>query len=362
MPIEHAIWKINNNPIPLPDCCLGNEEELEQLIFQNPSIINDQWLLIGRQVQTSFNKYIDLLALDASASVIIIELKKNKTARETVAQAIDYATWIKELDTSSIVEIFKTFDSKYLKTAKTLDVAFSEKFGFRLNEEELNNSHQMVVVASQLDSSTERIVKYLSSSDVPINIVFFQIFKDGNSKYLSRAWFIDPVETQEQATTPKNTEPWNGEYYVSYGHNMGRDWSDAVKYGFISAGGGRWYSKTLNKLQKGDRVWVNIPGVGYAGVGVVEDSAVSVNDFFVQTDKGKMPLLEADINASYHKEFKDDEDKAEYFVKVRWIKTLPLNKAVSEVGFFGNQNTVCQPTTSKWNHTVERLKKIFEIK
>ena len=30
-----------------------------------------------------------------------------------------------------------------------------------------------------------------------------------------------------------------------------------------------------------------------------------------------------------------------------------------EVGLFGNQNTVCQPTTPKWRHTVERLKQVF---
>ncbi len=34
--------------------------------------------------------------------------------------------------------------------------------------------------------------------------------------------------------------------------------------------------------------------------------------------------------------------------------------AINEVGVFGNQNTVCQPTTPKWRHTVERLKLAFQ--
>jgi hypothetical protein len=33
--------------------------------------------------------------------------------------------------------------------------------------------------------------------------------------------------------------------------------------------------------------------------------------------------------------------------------------AVREVGMFGNQNTVCKPTTPKWRSTVERLKQHF---
>ena len=51
----------------------------------------------------------------------------------------------------------------------------------------------------------------------------------------------------------------------------------------------------------------------------------------------------------------------EYFVRVDWIKTVPLNQAVKERGFFGNQNTVARPRTSKWVHTVERLKRRFGV-
>jgi len=318
-------------------------------------------LLVGRQIQTPFNKYIDLLALDSSGSLIIIELKKDKTARETVAQTIDYASWIKNLDATGIAEIYESFCEKYSRVSRRIEDAYFEKYGTQLNEDELNSSHQIVIVASELDSSTERIVRYLADSQIPINIVFFQIFQDGENRYLSRAWFIDPADTQEQATAPKPAFPWNGEYYVSFGEGKDRKWVDAQRYGFISSGGGKWYSKTLNMLQKGDRIWVNMPKKGYVGVGVVEAPAVKIDDFIVNSGKGEIQFLEAQINGNYHREFKDDDDKAEYFVKVKWLKTVSADKAISEIGFFGNQNTVCKPTTPKWNHTVERLKKLFKI-
>ena len=50
----------------------------------------------------------------------------------------------------------------------------------------------------------------------------------------------------------------NGEYYVSFG-DEGRSWEEAVKYGFISAGGGTWFTNTLKLLKPGDRIWVKIP-------------------------------------------------------------------------------------------------------
>jgi hypothetical protein len=46
-------------------------------------------------------------------------------------------------------------------------------------------------------------------------------------------------------------------------------------------------------------------------------------------------------------------------VSVNWLQTVPIEDAVQEIGLFGNQNTVCKPTTPKWRSTVERLKAKF---
>ncbi len=56
-----------------------------------------------------------------------------------------------------------------------------------------------------------------------------------------------------------------------------------------------------------------------------------------------------------------DDDLAEYLVKVSWVKAAQIDQAVSEVGFFGNQNTVAKPTAAKWMHTVDRLKAVWKI-
>ena len=59
---------------------------------------------------------------------------------------------------------------------------------------------------------------------------------------------------------------------------------------------------------------------------------------------------------NYHREHVDDPERCDYFVPVKWLHTVPVEKAVKEIGLFGNQNTVCRPTTPKWRLTVERLK------
>lgn len=324
----------------------------------SPQILSAEWMLIGRQEQTGLGGRIDLLAIAPDASLVLIELKRNRTPREIVAQALDYASWVEQLTAEKIAQIYQRFSK-----GKNLDEAFKRQFGTELDEETLNESHQIILVAAELDDSTERIVTYLNARDIAINVLFFQVFQNGGDQLLGRAWLIDPGETQANvAATTKmkgGKEPWNGEFYVSFGDTASRSWDDAMKYGFVSGGGGRWYSQTLKLLSPGDRVWVKIPKTGYVGVGRVKEAAQSVNDFKVPTPEGERSCLEVLQHAALYKQHANDPEKAEYFVRVEWLDTVPTKNAVNEVGLFGNQNTVCQPSTPKWRHTVERLKTHF---
>ena len=354
MAVQHGIWKIGDKPKALSPIKIETEELLENQIFTDISILNSNWLLIGRQVYTDFGKYIDLLAIDVTGSIIIIELKKHKTSRDVVAQAIDYAAWVEELPTEKISQIYKEYADKYALPEKSFDQAFKDKFGSIPEEEDINSSHQMVIVAAELDASTERIINYLNDkASVAVNAVFFQVFEDGDNRYLSRAWMIDPVETEEHAVNVGQKKEWNGEYYVSYGTSPdGRNWTDAVNHGFISAGGGRWYSKTLFMLSPGDRVWVNTPGTGYVGVAEVTDKAIIADEYITDNKQ---------LSGRYYNAEADGEDNAEYFVSVNWLHTEDENNAVNEVGLFGNQNSVARPRTPKWDHTITRLKELWDI-
>jgi hypothetical protein len=355
MPIQHAIWTVSDIPKPLTVGRLPNEQLLEDMIIRDPRILSTEWMLIGRQEITGFGGRIDLLAIAPDGSLVLVELKRDRTPREVIAQAMDYASWVEQLTADRIAQIYQRFSG-----GGTLDAAFAQRFGSELDEETLNESHQIIIVASELDSSTERIVNYLNAKDIAINVVFFQVFEHGGQQLLSRVWLIDPGETQANvaiSTKGKgDKEPWNGEYYVSYGG--GRSWSDAVKYGFISGGGGSWYSQTLKLLSPGDLVWVKIPKTGYVGVGRVTEAVQAAKDFTVNTPAGARPALDVLQDERYRRRA-DDPEMSEYFVRVQWLDTLPESEAVNEVGLFGNQNTVCQPTAPKWRHTVERLKAHF---
>lgn len=355
MPIHHAIWKVGPEPQPLTSSSLTNENELEEMIVANPRLLSDEWMIIGRQENTGFGGRIDLLAMAPDASLVLIELKRDRTPREVVAQALDYASWVDKLSPGDIAAIYDRFAQ-----GKSLAVDFQGRFGRPLDEDELNQNHQIIIVAASLDPSTERIVSYLSAHDIPLNVLFFQIFLHGEDKFISRAWLFDSVSEQVTTETRKREkEPWNDEFYASFGHSEERSWEDALEYGFICAGGGTWYTQTLRLLSPGDRVWVNIPRTGFVGVGRVTGQVQPFSTFTVRTPEGEAPVLDVATRATYLKEHQDDPILCEYFVPIDWLQTMPLNQAVTEIGFFGNQNTVCKPTTPVWRLTVDRLKEKF---
>jgi hypothetical protein len=355
MPIEMTMWRLEGNSvIPIHSSSLDSERRLEDALERDISILGlDRLFVIGRQVLTSFGKLIDLLALGPQGDVYVIELKRDRTPREVVAQALDYGSWVANLDYDDLTSIFEA-----QHPGRDFDNAQLEAFGQL--PEDVNAAHHLVIVASELDPSTDRIVGYLNDHELPINVVFFRYLNDDGREYLARSWLVDPAES-EARTSPKK-RPWNGrDFYVAFGegdHDR-RRWEDAVRYGFVSGGGGPWYSRTLNALQPGHRVFVHIPQTGYVGVGTVEEPAKPVTEFLVTTDTGERPILEVpDLVAHNMGADADDSDRREYLVRIRWLKTHEKTQGFWEQGLFANQNTA---TKLRDAHTVERLERHFGL-
>jgi hypothetical protein len=186
MPIHHSLWRVGSTPQALRDAVLPNEALLEDMIVAAPEILSREWMLIGRQEDTGFGGRIDLLALAPDGALILIELKRGKTPREVVAQALDYASWAEQLEAQEITRIYGRYSG-----GKSLDEAFVARFGQPLDPDTLNPSHQIVIVASELDAASERIVGYLNRRDIPINVLCFQIFETGQGPHESPHFLED---------------------------------------------------------------------------------------------------------------------------------------------------------------------------
>ncbi len=326
---------------------LNKESLIEDWVEADPSLLGLDALIIGRQVPTDHGKFIDLMAMDATGSLIIIELKKDRTPREIVAQVLDYASWVRTLSTP---EIYKWAET-YLKTR--LATAFREKFGEAIPDQ-LNASHSMLIVASELDPASRRIVEYLSEEHgVAINTVFFNVFEADGKEWLTTDFLLDQEEVEERSER-KVRAPWSGYYFVNAGLNEYRTWEAYKRYGFVAAGGGEFYSKRLEQLSIGDKVFVYDKGNGYIGYGLVTTERTPATEF--RTAEGL--LLDQQLVGQGLGRHADDPLLAEYVVGVQWQKTVEPSKAKWFKGAFANQNIVCKLRDQA---TVDFLIQEFEV-
>lgn len=356
MPVQMRMWRIDGGePRPLQSAVLPSEAALEDFLEKDPSLLGTRLLVIGRQVRTPYNKYIDLLAIDADGNLHVLELKRDKTPRDVVSQALDYGSWVSTLTRDEVIGLANDHLSEPFEA--TFEAVFGET-----PPDELNAELQLTVVATNLDSSSERIVNYLREFGVPVNAVFFSYLEDEDRRYLARSWLVDDqaVSVAPGSKAGKRA-PWNGQdWYVNFGSH-GREWTDGLEFGFVSAGGGPAFSGKLRPIPAGDRVNVYVPGSGYVGVGITLAEAQPFRVAQVQRDGQWLKLADQVLAGNYeHAEPGEDEtdDITDWIIPVRWLATVPLHEAFKEAGLFSNPNAACK---LRQQFTLERLAAHFGI-
>ena len=265
------------------------------------------------------------------------------TGRDHSYQQVELEhVWEQGLSHGDVLDIY----GKY-RPEQPIEVGFDEAFGAPLPET-LNTGHRLTIVAADLDSESQRIVEYLATYDVPLNVVFFRYFVDDGREYLARTWLID--HPQEAGPTKRPTdkgEAWSGrDWYVTVGDESGtRTWTDARAHGFVSAGGGNWYTRTLEQIPVGARVWACSPRSGYVGVGTTTGAARRLSQSELPTSA---------MTGSYAHESGEEE----WIIPVTWDKTVPLEQAVWEKGMFKSGNPACRLRSQ---FTLDLLRKKFSL-
>ncbi|QIS09510.1 hypothetical protein [Nocardia arthritidis] len=363
MGVHIGLWRVDGAaPRRVEPVRMAMTERLARIIETDPGMLGVDLMIIGRQVRTAYDGRIDLLAVDVEGGVHVLELKGDRTPREVVAQALDYGAWVQGLTNDELREIYRAHRDE--SETREFDEAFATHFGTESAPETLNTSHTLTIVAAEMDDATERMVTYLATGfDVPINVMFFDYYEDEGRSYLARTWMIDrntAVAASSTASSARKQPPWNGiDWYVSFGDDaVTRAWDDARKYGFVSAGGGKWYSRSLQQVPVGGRVLVHIPKVGYVGLGEVVGAAQPADDAMLNGDGN--PFRKLRLKGEYNHTAANPvagEDYREWVLPIRWVKTVGRDQALWKPGLFANQNSACKLRSQ---FTIDEVTRFFE--
>jgi hypothetical protein len=136
-------------------------------------------------------------------NTVVIEIKRAELPRETLAQAIDYASDVAEWTVDRLSEICANY------TNKTLEKAFSEAFpDADIENLNINSAQRIVLVGFSIESSLERMIEWLSDSyGVNVNAIVLRYVKTkGGEELLARTSVISEEVEQERRRKQKKFE------------------------------------------------------------------------------------------------------------------------------------------------------------
>jgi len=179
----------------LADCSITERYDLQEYITNSPAIffqeIGQDLFLLGKEVVASTNVQdrIDILALDKSGAVVIVELKRGNHKLHML-QAISYAGMMAEWSPSDLLELLD--EAKQEELADFLEV----------DTDEINRHQKIILLAEAYDFALLVAAKWLSEKfGVELTCCRLAIARDQStaSEYLVCSNVHPPPELAEQA-------------------------------------------------------------------------------------------------------------------------------------------------------------------
>ena len=253
------------------------EKDLENWIATNPELLfsTEQVLVITQSV--AGQSMADILALDADGRVVIVEIKRNWSNRETVGQLLEYAAKMTEKNYEYLEERHKDYRSRYHEEGPY--VSLLERFKELTDDPTVDpkdipkrqKGHRICIVAPGSDEGLSRIVEWLKGYGVPISFVPFTLYTDTNTKDILLE--IEPLPKVQEAE--KNEGEWQGDWLFNTNETYAPGaYQKMFEEGVIAIYGYENGPHNLIGSEKGHRVFAYVNRQGVRAVGKIMDGHV----------------------------------------------------------------------------------------
>ena len=154
---------------------LKERYDIQEWIEKNPEIIDENLLIIGKEVVLPSDIRLDLLAIDKKSNLVILELKRDTSGKNIDWQAIKYASYCSSF---SNTDIFRQY-AEYLGTNEDEAETRIEEFIEAENFESLNEKQRIILVSKDFHSDVVSSVLWLRDYGIDISCVKLTPYSDG---------------------------------------------------------------------------------------------------------------------------------------------------------------------------------------
>ena len=192
---------ITAEPTTFKDQKLKERQHLQEWIAKSPEVLGEPLLIIQKEFDgfDQTHERLDLLALDKSGKLVVIENKLDDSGRDVTWQAIKYASYCSSLTQEEIFDIYASYLMKPKEEAKKMILSFLEVEDFDDIDINPENTQRMVFVAANFRKEVTSSVLWLRNFGIDINCIKVSPYMY-NGKLMVEFDQIIPIKEAEEYT------------------------------------------------------------------------------------------------------------------------------------------------------------------
>lgn len=168
----------------VPQDALDTEEQLETHLVKarGATIGGVDLLFVGRQGSPGEGGIFDVLAIDERGNVVVVELKRDRAPRSVVAQALEYASAVRDATYDDLAAWYETFrrqeghQESHEASLADIHAAYFEREE-PLGEQEFNAQQRLVLLGEEFDDVALDVADFLREYGLDIICVTYQSFR-----------------------------------------------------------------------------------------------------------------------------------------------------------------------------------------
>jgi hypothetical protein len=162
------------------------ENHLESWLENSPTVLLEEQpiLWIGRQASAPTAETVlfpDLVGLDSTGNLVLVEVKRGRTPRDVIAQGLEYAAWASGLTYQELGRLASGYWEGKDQATGTLEDAFYETFfaeDLTAPLPRFNQRQILFIVAEEIHPRVAEVARYVrEQGGLDVRCVAFDVFR-----------------------------------------------------------------------------------------------------------------------------------------------------------------------------------------
>lgn len=161
---------------------LSSEKSLESYLIRSDGaqIGGVEVLYIGQQGSPGDGGIFDIVGIDQEGDVVIIELKRGRSPRDIVAQALEYAASIRNENYEQLENRYREFVEDDEASLQKKHTEFFDRKEDSLSEKEYNTNQRLLLVGGDFSDLSLDMADFLREHDIDVICVTYNSFATEN--------------------------------------------------------------------------------------------------------------------------------------------------------------------------------------